>query len=225
LIEEILPAAVVAAEAFGDDLSYAELFPEEEQMIARAVDKRRHEFTAGRACARQALAGLGLPPAPIPTGERGAPRWPAGIVGAITHCAGYRAAAVARAAEVTVVGIDAEPHDPLPEGVLDQIARPEELALLPVLRASAPKVCWDRLLFSAKESVYKAWFPVARRWLGFEDAVVTPDADAGIFTARLLVPAPPPLEGTLHGRWMVRDGLVLTTVTVLPRPVARPGPH
>jgi 4'-phosphopantetheinyl transferase EntD len=218
LIEEILPVAVMAVEAFGDDLSYAELFPEEEQVIARSVDKRRHEFTAGRACARRALAELGVPPAPILSGERGAPQWPAGIVGAITHCAGYRAAAVARATEVAAVGIDAEPHDPLPEGVIDQIVRPEELAHLPALSAAAPKVCWDRLLFSAKESIYKAWFPVARRWLGFEEAIVTPDPDAGVFTARLLVPAPAPLSGTLHGRWMVRDGLVMTTVSVLARP-------
>ncbi|GAA2080578.1 4'-phosphopantetheinyl transferase family protein [Actinomadura alba] len=215
MIDEILPRGVVTAEAFGEELSHAELFPEEEQVIARSVDKRRHEFTAGRACARRALAGLGVPPAPLLPGERGAPRWPAGIVGSITHCAGYRAAAVARASEVTAVGIDAEPHDLLPDGVLDQIATPGELTLLPELRAAAPKVCWDRLLFSAKESIYKVWFPVAGRWLGFEDAVVTPDPDAGVFTARLLVPAPPPLAGTLHGRWMVRDGLALTTITIL----------
>ena len=49
---------------------------------------------------------------------------------------------------------------------------------------------WDRLLFSTKESVYKAWFPLAERWLGFEDARVTIDRDRGSFAARLLVPGP-----------------------------------
>src|SRR5262249_33599292 len=61
---------------------------------------------------------------------------------------------------------------------------------------------WDRLLFSAKESVYKAWFPLARRWLGFEEADVTLDP-AGRFTARLLVPGP--VSG-FTGRWTVHNG-------------------
>ena len=70
-----MPPAVAVAESFGD-ISGARLFPEEEAVVARAVDKRRREFTTARACARTALAGLGLPAAPIGRGERGAPGWP-----------------------------------------------------------------------------------------------------------------------------------------------------
>ena len=70
------------------------------------------------------------------------------------------------------------------------IARPEELPHAAAVRADVPHVHWDRLLFSAKESVYKAWFPLARRWLGFEDAVVMIDPSAGTFQARLLVVGP-----------------------------------
>ena len=91
------PAGIAAVEAFDDDIP-ARLFPEEEALVARSVDKRRREFTTARRCAREALARLGVPPAPILPGERGAPRWPAGVVGSMTHCAGYRAAAVARPA-------------------------------------------------------------------------------------------------------------------------------
>ncbi len=74
---------------------------------------------------------------------------------------------------------------------------------------------WDRLLFSAKESVYKAWFPLAGRWLGFEDAIVAVDRGFGSFSARLLVPGPVlggrELTG-FSGRWLVREGLILTAI-------------
>jgi 4'-phosphopantetheinyl transferase EntD len=216
VIGDILPAPVAVAEEFGDPPGVV-LYPEEEALIARAVDKRRREFTTARACARAALAGLGLPPAPIGRGPRGAPQWPPGVVGSITHCAGYRASAVARDHEVVTIGLDAEPHGALPEGVLDAVASESEQDELAALAAARPDVCWDRLLFSAKESVYKAWFPLARRWLGFEEAAVGIDPAAGTFTARLLVSGPvvngAPLTG-FEGRWLVGRGLIVTAIAV-----------
>jgi 4'-phosphopantetheinyl transferase EntD len=206
VIRDILPATVAAAEAF-EDPPDVRLFPEEEELIERAVDKRRREFGTGRTCARRALADLGRRPAPITRGENGAPVWPDGIVGSITHCAGYRGAAVAEARDVRALGIDAEPHDTLPDGVLKAIARPEELT---ELRSMNGDLCWDRLLFSAKEAVYKAWFPLARTWLGFEDASLTFGEDR-TFTARILIPGP--VTG-FTGRWTVARGLVATAIAV-----------
>ncbi|MEV8631707.1 4'-phosphopantetheinyl transferase superfamily protein [Streptosporangium sp. NPDC051023] len=216
MIEKILPSWVASAEAF-DDPPEATLFPEEEAVIARAVDKRRREFTTARHCARQALGSLGLPPAPILPGERGAPGWPSGVTGAITHCAGYRAAAVSL--EALTIGIDAEPHEPLPDGVLPAVSLEQERAELGRLGGD---VHWDRLLFSAKESVYKAWFPLALRWLDFEEAHVTFDP-SGTFTARLLVQGPQVAGRQLTGftgRWLVADGLLVTAIAVPggPRP-------
>jgi 4'-phosphopantetheinyl transferase EntD len=216
VIKEILPPEVTAVEAFGD-VPGGTLFPAEEAAIARAVDKRRREFSTGRACAHAALVQLGLPPAPILRGPQGAPEWPDGVVGSITHCAGYRAAAVARAQDVLAVGVDAEPDETLPDGVLDRIAVADERAWLRETGGSVPGPNWDRLLFSAKESVYKAWFPLTGRWLGFEEAVITIDPAAGAFAARLLVPGPviggQPLTG-FSGRWVAGRGLVLTAIAV-----------
>ncbi|MFE5792306.1 4'-phosphopantetheinyl transferase [Streptomyces sp. NPDC056503] len=196
------------------------LFPAEAAIVANSVASRRAEFAAGRHCARLALEGLGIPPVPIPSGPRGEPRWPDGIVGSLTHCAGFRAAAVARRADVRAVGIDAEPHAPLPEGVLDAIALPEEAAHLRELRRDRPGVDWDRLLFSAKESVYKAWFPLAARMLGFDEARLVLTAD-GRFTARLLVPGPV-VDGRaltgFAGRWAAGEHHVVTSVHVPARP-------
>jgi 4'-phosphopantetheinyl transferase EntD len=216
VIEEILLPAVAAAEEFGD-LPDAVLFPAEQAVIGRAVEKRRREFATARACARAALARLGQPPVAILPGKRGSPGWPPGIVGSITHCAGYRAAAVGKAAEVLAIGLDAEPDQPLPDGVLGAISLVAERATLCDLARSAPGPNWDRLLFCAKESVYKAWFPLTGRWLGFEQAHITLDPAAGTFTARLLVPGPE-VDGReltgFEGRWLARDGLILAAICV-----------
>ncbi len=207
MIEDILPGVVSAVETFTDPPG-ATLFPEEEAVMAAAVTRRRQEFATVRCCARAALARLGYPPAPILPGPRRAPVWPAGVVGSMTHCDGYRAAAVARDTDVYAIGIDAEPHQPLPGGVLTAVTGDGERAMIQDLAGTGTGTHWDRLIFSAKESVYKAWFPLAGRWLGFEQAEVTPDP-AGGFSARLLVPGP--VSG-FDGRWLVRDGLLLTAI-------------
>jgi 4'-phosphopantetheinyl transferase EntD len=216
VIERILPDPVVAVDTH-EELLEVELFPEEQLAIANSVEKRRREFVTARACARTAFQRLGLPPHPILNGPRGEPCWPAGVVGSITHCNGYRACALARTSAVLALGIDAEPDAPLPDGVLAQIASAEERTQLAELRRSMPSVHWDRLLFSAKESVYKAWFPLAERWLGFEDAVVKIDR-GGDFVARLLVEGPLLDDGPLtgfSGRWLASDGLVITAIAMI----------
>jgi len=118
---------------------------------------------------------------------------------------------------MAAIDLDAEPDDALPRGVLESISAPVERARLRDLALAAPGTCWDRMLFSAKESVYKAWFPLTRRSLGFKEADVSIDAADGTFAARLLVPAPAvrgsPLTG-FSGRWLAGRGLILTVVTV-----------
>lgn len=218
MIEAILPPGVVAAEA-RDDGAAAELHPEEERLLERAVEKRRREFATGRACAREALERLGVAPGPILRGERGEPLWPVGAIGSITHCHGYRGCAVARAGELLALGIDAEPHEPLPEPLIGDVAGAAEIAQLGALARSDPSVHWDRLLFCAKEAVYKAWFPLAERWLGFEDALLTIDPRAGAFSARLLVPGPLVAGAELRGfegRWLRGDGLLLAATWLSP---------
>ena len=227
MIEELVGPPAVVVEAFADPDQPPALFPEEEELIRRAVPERRREFGTVRECARTALARLGGPRVPLLPGERGAPRWPQGFLGSMTHCRGYRAAAVARAGELTSVGIDAEPNEALRDpGVTELIALPEERAMLRRLAALGRGVWWERLLFSAKESVYKTWFPLTRRWLDFEEARIDIDPDRGTFHARLLVPGP--VVGgrrlpAFDGRWLARDGLLITAITVPPVPAA-PGP-
>ncbi|MEU5727091.1 4'-phosphopantetheinyl transferase superfamily protein [Micromonospora sp. NPDC047738] len=217
MIEALLPPAAVPVEAFSD-LPGESPYPGEEDLVARAVETRRREFVTARRCAREALARLGYAPAPIRSGPRREPVWPAGVVGSITHCAGYRAAAVGRITELASLGIDAEPHGRLPDGVGALVTVAGEPDLLGRLADADPGVHWDRLLFSAKESVYKAWYPLTGRWLGFEDAELSVDPAAGTFTARLLVDGRRTDGGPelteLRGRYLVARGLVVTAVAV-----------
>lgn len=219
MIGALLPGAARSVEAY-DDVPDEQPLPEEADLVASAVESRRREFVTTRRCAREALAQLGLPPVPIRPGPGRAPAWPDGVVGSLTHCAGYRGAAVARAADVSSLGIDAEPHQALPDGVLDVILARGDAETLRAVTREAPTIHWDRLLFSAKEAVYKAWYPLTGRWLGFEDAHLEIDPDGRTFTAELLVPGDrrdgaPPLTA-LHGSFLVGRGLVLTAVVVEP---------
>jgi len=224
VIADLLPPAVAAAEAIGPAPERRPglglfpapgrgpglgLFPAEQALVRTAGPRRRAEFTAGRACARTALAGLGLPAVPVLAGRAGEPRWPAGVTGSITHCAGYRACAVARTADMAALGIDAEPDAGLPAELIESVADRAERAWIARQAAAGseagPAVRWDRLLFSAKEAVGKLWYPLTGRWLGFGQLTVFPDP-AGTFSAQV--------DGSrLTGRWLARDGLIVTAVT------------
>jgi len=216
MLAGMLPSGVESAEVFGAECDDGGLFPEEAALVAGATAKRRSEFTGVRVCARLALARAGVQPAPIMPGPSGAPLWPPGIVGSMTHCDGYRAAAVGRADAFAAIGIDAEPYDVLPGRVLPRVASESERIGLAGLARVAPEFCWDRILFSAKEAVFKAWSPATGRRLGFSEAEVVLDV-SGSFVAHLLVARPMVggrRVGMFGGFWSVSRGIVATVVAV-----------
>jgi 4'-phosphopantetheinyl transferase EntD len=249
LIADLLPPAVAAVESAGRLPEPGPvLFPVEEAVMHTAGPRRRAEFAAGRLCARAALARLGVPAAPILPGPAGQPRWPAGVTGSITHCAGYRACAVARTTNVAAIGIDAEPDAALPAGLIDMVATGPERAWirrhaaarpgadmvgagLPdagvpgagprnagVPGVGPPAVCWDRLLFSAKEAACKLWYPLTGQWPGLRAAVIGL-ATTGTFTVCLTGPGPgagdrPATQ--LTGRWLASGGLIVTAIAWTP---------
>jgi 4'-phosphopantetheinyl transferase EntD len=215
-LRTLLPPCVHVSERH-DDFDPETLYPQEEEYLARAVPKRRTEFVTTRRCVRDALAGFGMDRPPMVPGVAGLPSWPRGVVGSIAHCQGYRAAVVARAIDVCAVGVDAELAEGLPPGVLEVVAQEEEIERLRKLSTENPDVPWDRLLFSAKEAVYKAWFPLSRTWLGFDEADVTFEV-SGRFTAGLARSLSLPggvAVGELAGRWATDGRHLLSAVTVL----------
>ena len=216
MIQQLLPASVVVVETF-DDVTGETVFPGEEDLVALAVESRRREFVTTRRCAREALAKLGYPPVAVRRGPQREPLWPIGVVGSVTHSNSFRAVAVAYRSVLASIGIDAEPNEPLPEGVEETVITTSERDMLVALRRDLPRLDFGRLLFSAKESIYKAWYPLTGRWLGFDDARVTIDPK-GTFSAKLLIDGArtdggPPLT-ELTGRFLAHRGLVATAVTV-----------
>ena len=212
--EELFPEGV----AFVTRRDYSDtfdLFPEELRAIARATPTRRKEFALGRSCAREALALLGGPRVAIPVGRFRDPVWPFGYVGSITHCQDFCAVAVARTLPasgcpaILGLGLDSEPAIPLSEERTGVVCSARECTWL-ASRQGDP-LPWDRLFFCAKESAYKCLFPTTHRFLEFRDMGVLFDADQGSFDV-----TPPSLYGSpshLFGRYLIRDGLVLTATT------------
>lgn len=195
------------------------MHPAEADFIGHATPRRQAEFATVRWCARRCLSDLGSPwrEPLIPLPDR-RPTWPPGFVGSFTHCDGFRAAAVGRSTAATIVGlgIDAEPNEPLPDRVIGRVADSAEQAHVHDLADADPTIAWDRLLFSAKEAVFKAWHPLLDLWIGFSDAELTFDPLARTFRA-IVIPsqAETPVEPTtLEGRFTADDQHVLTSVVI-----------
>jgi 4'-phosphopantetheinyl transferase EntD len=163
------------------------------EAIANAVPKRRLEMAAGRDAAREALARLGVLPAAIPSAAGGAPRWPEGFVGSITHTNTLCAAVVARDTDVVAIGLDAEPAGPLERELWAEILTEDELAVLTLLDAetAAARARWT---FCAKEAAYKCQYPLSGLLLDFGDLEIRWTDESGErieFTAHYRRDAPP----------------------------------
>ena len=165
-----------------------------------AVAARRVEFAAGRSAARAAMAGLNLPPRPIPMGEDRAPVWPAGVVGSISHCAGACLAVAGPAARWRGLGLDVEPLQVLEAGLWPVILGPGETG--DALRS-----------FVAKEAAYKAQYPVSRTLFDFHTLRLDWRGDA--FVAQFTRPVAPFAAGAaLCGRLVQAGGLVAAFVAI-----------
>jgi 4'-phosphopantetheinyl transferase EntD len=209
-VEALFPATVVAFELHGAG-SVRDMLPAEGQWVARAADKRRREFAAGRACARAALGTLGHEPAPLPMGPDRLPVWPAGVAGSITHTAHYALAVVGPDARLAALGVDAEEVAAVDPALWPRILRPEELERLRDLEEAA-RGERAAAMFSAKEAFYKCQYALTRRWLGFEEVIVEVSGDT--FELSVIAPAHPIRRAPSPwiGRLTFRHGLVVAGI-------------
>ena len=186
--------------------------------MAGWVEKRRLEFATARWCARQALAELSITGFPLLPGQDRAPIWPPSVVGTITHTdgcpGGYCGVAVADRSVTSGLGLDAEPRLPLIKElwsqVLDDVEQHEASA------AEEPGI-QARLVFSAKETTYKALYPTRKRFLEFSDVHIEARPAEGVFLASLVGEAKILCDArqALLGRLVVDEELIITAM-VLP---------
>ena len=185
--------------------------------IQRSVAKRQAEFLAGRLCARAALQQLdGLDCVPA-IGEDRAPVWPAHISGSITHSTGHAAAIVAHKTQWRGLGMDLENLLTLEraERLAGEILTPDELQRM----AAGPReqiAQWVTLTFSAKESLFKALYPIVQKRFYFEHAELLEWSDNGHARLRLLTDLSAEwCHGKeLEAQFAVDEGQLLTLVAV-----------
>ncbi|MFV2022966.1 4'-phosphopantetheinyl transferase superfamily protein [Micromonospora sp. LOL_023] len=135
-----------------------------------------------------------------------------------TRLAASTGAFLARPEPLVSVGIDAEPHAALPGGACRVAAVAEEQATLARLAMTHPTMHWDRPLFSAKESISKAWYPFTRRELDFVEARLDIDRRAGAFVGHLTVDGARLTDeekrSAVDVRYLIDRDVQLTTVVV-----------
>jgi 4'-phosphopantetheinyl transferase EntD len=213
MLSALFPRGVIAVSA--EDGAGSEAFalhPEEAAAVEGAVARRRAQFACGRACARRALAMLGIENFPLVPGPRRAPLWPPGVVGSITHCDGFCAAAVARAGVIDGLGLDAEPAVPLAPSLLSRVCLPSEREWL--ARSPPPPLAdWSKLVFSAKECAYKCWSPWLETVLEFHDVEIQVQPETNAFRAHLRRAMPVACPERLDGRYLVTESHIVTGVT------------
>ncbi|HEY0265490.1 MAG TPA: 4'-phosphopantetheinyl transferase superfamily protein [Rhizomicrobium sp.] len=176
----------------------APLDPAEAVHVAKAGESRRRDFALGRACARAALAGLGHGDAVISIGAGGAPVWPPGIVGSITHTRGYAAALAADEGLFRALGLDAERIGGVAENLFPRLFTPQERAGLAALDGAA-RAETATLFFSAKEAFFKTGLAGTR--LSFHDIAVARTRDGFLANGH-------------PGRFAVGNGLLLAALAI-----------
>lgn len=216
MFQDLLPPSITVFEAdprtFHDPV--AALMDVERSAIGSAVAKRQHEFAVARILVRRALASMGRRASALLNGKDRAPIWPTGVVGSITHTAGYCAVALAEQTAMASLGIDVEEATPLSAAVYPVICSETERAWLST-RSAAERAWLGKLLFSIKESVYKLQYPQTGTFLGFDAVEVVVDVTRGTWHATFRVEAGVrfPIGHVVAGRWAHEDGFVASATS------------
>jgi 4'-phosphopantetheinyl transferase EntD len=205
-LEALFPAGVVAAELHG--AAPAGLLTESEaRAVSHCAPKRIGDFTAGRLCARRALAAFGVQDFSLLPAHDRQPRWPQGYVGSITHTEGYSAAVVGRGAQYLSLGVDAEAIASVHAELWPRILGEAERRQLTQLQAPEARLRAAAIIFAAKEAFYKCQFPLTSEWLEFEDLHIGSDdfgREQGQFSVRPCRPLKLQQAGApLQGRFRV----------------------
>lgn len=216
-VEGLFPLGVIAAELRtpGDP---ALLLEAEAIYVRNAVPERISEFAAGRTCARQVLAELGVRGIPLKVKRDRSPDWPKEAVGSITHTSGYCCAVAGTSKRFQALGLDAE-ETSIPNDLYSYFCTSPESSWLEKLSG------FDRqkaatLIFSAKEAFYKFQYTLTGEVLDFKDVTldinisdlergvcaITPSCEASIFRY---------LEEPITGRFAFYGKLVITGFALL----------
>jgi 4'-phosphopantetheinyl transferase EntD len=211
-LEDLLPRGVACALLREPPADFA-LLPAEQEAARHMGARRYAEFLHGRACARLALAQLGLAHSAVLPGANREPVWPDGIVGSISHAPGIAAAVVSWQSEFASLGLDVERASPLDAELLARVCRPDEIARW--TEAAQPPLLLAKLTFCIKEAAYKCCWPLCGEFLEFHDIEVSLDMDAaryGILSHTRQLPAD--LAARLYGRFQITPSWLAASAVI-----------
>jgi 4'-phosphopantetheinyl transferase EntD len=195
-VSQLLAPGVFGSEIW-DEGQTVTVHPQEDIHVARSTEKRRRDFALGRACARVAMMNLGYGDAVIAKGKDGAPLWPSGVTGSITHTQGYAAALVGESRKFLGIGIDAEKVGVVTKELWPRLFTATEQEFL---KDQSEPLVSATIFFCAKEASYKAW--ALSDALMFREIEVALEQDAFVAIRS---------ANSLRGRFVVQNGIVLVT--------------
>ncbi len=204
---------------FCSDLATPPVFPllPEEEIFLKTIgsSKRQAEFILGRRCVHQALSKFKLESAPVLRNpETREPCWPESVRGSITHSGKMAAAAVGWTKEISGIGIDLESFSrEIDFNISRHVCVETELEWLKNLSPELAKRGL-RIIFSAKESIFKCLFPISQTYLYFKDATITINEDNSDFSFILSKACSGITKvGFQHkGRFTIKDNMLLTSI-------------
>ena len=205
----VVPAGT-AVQAASIGATHAYLSRDEERHVVGAVPTRRREFAAGRAAARIALAQIGVDAPSIPAGPAREPVWPEGVVGSLSHDGDYCVAAVHWSSAVRAIGIDIAAAAPLDAALIDRICTHGERRELARMSADVWACDPYKIVFSAKEAVYKCLFALSGSVFGFRAVHMRLDPARGRASVRALHSAHGARAARLECRFRVTPGYVVS---------------
>jgi 4'-phosphopantetheinyl transferase EntD len=213
VLAELLPIGARMAWSRMSMPKDGEVSTAEVNAISGASARRKREFLVGRVLARKLLTEFDVVDHDLLIGADRAPEWPTGLLGSITHSDRICGVVVAEPGpELQGIGLDVEPAEALEEDLWGLLCTRRERDWLAGLPAKE-RGLMARLMFSAKEAVYKCQYRVTRRFLEFEDVELDVDPESGSFTAKLLAPG---MKGDVRprGGWRVSEGFLVSLATV-----------
>lgn len=209
-IKEILPDNIEIYEILGEPKELI-VDPREKYLAKYMVPQRALEFLAGRFAAQCTLNALGVSGEAVLRGKAGEPIWPEGVVGSITHCKGYVAAATGVSALYASIGIDVEIRKILPEETIPYIFNRLDIDKY------KDKIYGNivgSIMFSAKESVIKAYYFLNKKIIHFNDISIILNDEHYTFDAFIADEPITHLNGSPIGRYAISDKFIFTSYVV-----------
>lgn len=187
--------------------------------LTNAAKGRKEEFVAARACAIKAFKEFGLEVSNIKKDESRKPIWPKGFMGSLSHTKNIAMASIYKEGYCQSVGIDCEImiKDDKFEKIKSYITRKEDIDFFHTI-ASNKLMLAHTLMFSAKESLYKAINPLCNEFFGFQEAYLSGinfEDETFEIVLNTDIENVKPFETVYFGRFIATKSYIITSIEVL----------